>query len=71
VGESRRKRGAGVADREGDKFDSSPVSLEGCDDGVYFLVLASSLESQPRSLQKPISTTMRVQSLVLKEVGSG
>ncbi len=39
--------------------------------GMYLLVLASSLSSHPRSLQNPISTTMRVQSFLLKEVGSG
>ena len=32
VGESRRERGAGVSDREGDDFDSSPVSLNGRDE---------------------------------------
>jgi hypothetical protein len=39
VGESRRERGAGVFVREGDKFDSSPLSLEGRDEGGVFLGL--------------------------------
>jgi hypothetical protein len=39
MGESRRKRGAGVSDREGDEFDSSLVSLEGRDKGGVFLCL--------------------------------
>ena len=39
--------------------------------GGYFLVLAYSLVSQPRSMQKPISMTMRVHAYLLKEVWSG
>ena len=39
--------------------------------GMDLLVLASSLSSHPRSQQIPISTTIRVQSFLLKEVGSG
>ncbi len=39
--------------------------------GMYMLVLASSLSSHARSRQNPISTTMRVQCFLLKEVGSG
>ncbi len=39
MGGSRRERGVGVSDREGDKFDSSPVSLEDRDEGGVFLGL--------------------------------
>jgi len=39
--------------------------------GKYFLVLASSLVSHPKSLQKPISIMMRVHAFLLKEVWSG
>ena len=39
--------------------------------GEYFSVFLSNLTSQPRSLQKPISTRMRVHCILLKEVGSG
>ena len=39
VSESRRERGAGASDREGDEFDSSPISLEGRDEGGVFLGL--------------------------------
>ena len=39
--------------------------------GEHFSVFSSSLMSQPRSLQKPISTRMRVHYILLKEVGSG
>jgi len=39
VGESRRERGAGVSDGEGDEFDLSPVSLEGLDESGSFLAL--------------------------------
>jgi hypothetical protein len=39
--------------------------------GDYFLVLASIWFLQPRSLQKPISTIMRVQYFLLKDDGSG
>ncbi len=38
--------------------------------GEYFVIFSSNLSSQPRSLQKPISTMMRVHYLS-KEVGSG
>ncbi len=38
--------------------------------GMYLLVLVSSLSSHPRSRHNPISTTMRVQSFLLKEIGS-
>ena len=37
----------------------------------YFSVFSSHLTSQPRSLQKPISTMMRVHCILLKEAGSG
>jgi hypothetical protein len=39
--------------------------------GEYFSVFLSNLMSQPRSLQNPISTMMRVHCLLSKEVGSG
>ena len=39
--------------------------------GEYFLVLASVLVLQPRSMQEPISTTMMVQNFWLKNDGSG
>jgi len=39
--------------------------------GEYFAVFSSHLTSQPRSLQTPISTMMRVDYVLLKEVGSG
>jgi len=35
--------------------------------GEYFLVLASILGLQPRSMHKPISTTTRVQNFLLKD----
>jgi hypothetical protein len=37
----------------------------------YFLVLASILVLQPKSLKKPISTTMRVHKLLLLDDGYG
>ena len=37
--------------------------------GEYFLVLASILVLQPISLQKPVSTMMRVHDFVLKDDG--
>jgi len=37
VGESRRERGTGESDGEGDEFDLSPVSLESRDEGGVFL----------------------------------
>ena len=39
--------------------------------GKYFSIFLSNLTSQPRSVQKPISTMMRVHYFLLKEVGSG
>ena len=39
--------------------------------GEYFSVFSSNLMSQPRFMQKPISTRMRVHCILLKEVGSG
>jgi len=39
--------------------------------GEYFWVFFSILMSQPRSLQKPISTMMRVHCFLSKELGSG
>jgi hypothetical protein len=39
--------------------------------GEYFSVFFSNLMPQPRSLQKPISTMMRVHGNLSKEVGSG
>ncbi len=39
--------------------------------GEYFSVFSSSLMSQPRSLQNPISMMMIVHYFLLKEVGSG
>ncbi len=39
--------------------------------GEYFSVFSSNLMSQTRSLQKPISTRMKLHCIVLKEVGSG
>ena len=39
--------------------------------GEYFSVFFSSLMSQPRFLQKPISTMMRVHCFLSKEAGSG
>ena len=39
VGESRRESGPGVSDGEGDKLDSSPVSLEGGDEGEVLVGL--------------------------------
>ena len=63
--------GTRVADREGHKLNPSPVFSEGRDEGGYFSVFLSNLMSQPRSVQKLISTRMRVHCFLLKEVGSG
>ncbi len=51
--------GARVADGEGDELHPSPVVPEGRNEGRVFLGLFSILMSQPKSLQKPISTRMR------------
>ena len=51
VSEGCHERCAGVSDREGNVFDSTPMFLEGRDEGgEHLLVLASSLVSQPKSL---------------------
>ena len=39
--------------------------------GEYFVVFFTILLSQPKSLQKSISTRMRVRCVLLNEVGSG
>ena len=65
------ERGARVADGDGHKLHPSSVFSEGRDEGEYFSVFLSNLMSQPRSLQKPISTRMRVHCILLTEVGSG
>jgi hypothetical protein len=60
-----------VADGEGNELHPSPVSCEGRNEGGYFSVFFSILLSQPRSLHMPISTMLRVQCFLSKEVGSG
>ena len=39
--------------------------------GRYFSFFFSNIMSQPRSMQKPISTMMRVDFIVSMEIGSG
>ena len=64
-------RGARVSDGEGDKLHPSPVLLEACDEGGVFSIFFSILASQPKSLQKPISTRIRVHRVLLNEVYFG
>ena len=65
--------GTRVADGKCNELPPSPMSSEGRDEGGggYFSVFLSNLTSQPRSLQNPISTMMRVQFFLSKEVKSG
>ncbi len=60
-----------VADGKGNELSPSPLLFEGRDEGGVFSVFLSNLTSQPRSLQKPISTMMRVHCFLSKEVGLG
>ncbi len=60
-----------MTDGKGNELHPFPYLLRAANRGEYFSVFFSSFVSQPMSLQKPISTMMRVHCFLSKEVGSG
>ena len=66
------KCGARMADKEGHKLHLPFTSFffRAAMRGEYFSVFLSNLMSQPSSMQKPISTRMRVHCFLLQEIGS-
>ena len=63
--------GTRVVDGNGNKLHPSQYLLRASMRGEYFSVFLWNLTSQPRSLQKLISTMTRVHYFLSKEVGSG
>ncbi len=65
------KGGAGVADWDGNELHLFPYMFEGGDEGGVLGGLVVKLGWQPKSLQKPISMSMRLHFLRSKVFRSG